>query len=107
MQNEIINQELSPGFSRKLAYLDNMMVAICDFTDGPSDKPDPKHSHPHEQITYVSEGEVLFFRGDEKFHLKKGDVITIAPEVPHSIQKLCDKIILVDCFSPVREDFLI
>lgn len=106
MENRIIKQAVSPGFKRTLAFLENMMVAVCDFTDGPSDNPDPKHSHPHEQITYVAEGEVFFFLGEEKLHLKKGDVVTIPTGVPHSIQKLCDKIILVDSFCPVREDFL-
>ncbi|HLP74195.1 MAG TPA: cupin domain-containing protein [Bacteroidales bacterium] len=106
MKNQTIYEEVSRGFNRKLAFLENIMVAVCDFTDGPTENPDPKHSHPHEQITYVAEGEVFFFMGEEKFHLKKGDVITIPSGVPHSIQKLCNKIILVDCFSPVRKDFL-
>src|SRR5512133_2316108 len=106
MKNEVIKQQVSPGFSRKIAYLENMMIAVCDFTDGPADQPDPKHSHPHEQITYVAEGEVLFFMGEEKFHLSQGDIITIPTGVPHCIQKLSSKIILVDSFCPVRKDFL-
>lgn len=106
MEKNIINQQVSPGFNRKLAFLQNMMVTVCNFEDGPADQPDPLHSHPHEQITYVAEGEVLFFRGEDRFHLRKGDIITIPSGVPHSIQKLSSRIILIDSFCPVREDFL-
>jgi quercetin dioxygenase-like cupin family protein len=105
-ENPVIKEKISEGFERKLAYLDNIMVAVCEFTNGPAEKPDPPHSHDHEQITYVAEGELIFFKGADEFHLHKGDAITIPSGVKHCIQTLSKKVILVDSFSPVREDFL-
>lgn len=36
-------------------------ASVIDFDDGPTSEPDPPHSHPHEQVSYVSEGEIIFF----------------------------------------------
>jgi quercetin dioxygenase-like cupin family protein len=83
-----------------------LMVVVIDFTDGPSAEPDPPHAHPHEQVTYVAEGEVLFFIDGEPTRLAAGDLITVPPNAPHSIQLLSNPVRLVDTFSPIREDFL-
>ena len=54
-----------------------MMVNV-EFSDGPTTKPDPFHSHPHEQVSYLVEGEVYLFVADnEKVHLKPGDKFAI------------------------------
>jgi quercetin dioxygenase-like cupin family protein len=105
-ENPVIKEKISVGFERTLAYLDNIMVAVCEFTNGPAEKPDPPHSHPHEQITYVAEGEVIFIKGEEEYHLKAGDVITVPSGTDHCIQTLSKKLVLIDSFSPVRKDFL-
>jgi quercetin dioxygenase-like cupin family protein len=82
------------------------MTAVIDFNDGPTDSPDPLHRHPHEQITYVAEGEIMFVLEDQKYHLKAGDLFTLAGNVSHSVQLLTEKVRLVDTFTPIREDFL-
>ncbi len=94
------------GAERRLAYTDHLMMAIIDFEDGPKLQPDPPHSHPHEQITYVVSGEILFFMDDQQMHLGPGDVYCVAPGKPHTIQLLTRSVRLVDCFTPIREDFL-
>jgi quercetin dioxygenase-like cupin family protein len=98
--------KVSSGFERRVSHLENLMVAVCDFTNGPAPRPDPLHSHPHEQILYVAEGELFFFIGDEKHHILKGDICTIPSGVPHSIQIISKHVRLIDSFSPVRQDFL-
>lgn len=97
---------VAPGRERYLAHGARLMVAVFDFNDGPGDSPDAPHSHPHEQITYVAEGQVRFFLGDETHELSAGDLITVPPDVPHAIQLLTRSARLVDTFSPIREDFL-
>jgi quercetin dioxygenase-like cupin family protein len=82
------------------------MMTVLDFNDGPAEQPDPPHSHPHEQITYVAEGRVRFFLGSNLYDLSAGDMIAVPADVPHSIQLLTPTARLVDTFSPVREDFL-
>ena len=49
------------GLSRRLAHTDNLMMVVIDFTDGPWSEPEPLQHHVHEQVTYVAEGEIIFF----------------------------------------------
>ncbi|MBN1563674.1 MAG: cupin domain-containing protein [Anaerolineae bacterium] len=97
---------IAEGRLRYLAHTNDLMVVVIDFTDGPQTEPDPPHSHPHEQITYVAEGELLFFIDGEPQKLSTGDLITVDGDVPHTIQLLSDKVRLVDTFNPIREEFL-
>jgi quercetin dioxygenase-like cupin family protein len=105
-ENETSSEKVSAVFERRIINLENLMVVVCDFTNGPARKPDPPHSHPHEQITYVAEGDLYFFLDNTKFKLQKGDVISVPPEVPHCIQTISKHVRLIDSFSPIREDFL-
>ena len=105
-EDRIIREKVTPGTERTIVYLKNLMVTVYDFTNGPAKSPDLPHSHPHEQITYVAEGELIFFKGKNEFHLSKGDIISIPSGVPHCIQTLSGHVKLIDSFSPVRKDFL-
>lgn len=105
-QFEAVKQTIAAGRTRFLAQTDRLMAAVIDFSDGPTSEPDPPHSHPHEQISYVAEGEILFCIEHEKHHLCAGDLFTVPSNVPHSVQLLSDKVRLVDTFTPIREDFL-
>lgn len=91
---------------RRLGHTDNLMMVIYDFDDGPQTEPDPPHSHPHEQVSYVAEGEIYFLLEDECDRLGPGDMFLVPPHKPHSIQLLTKHVRLIDCFSPIREDFL-
>ncbi len=97
---------IGPGRSRMVANLSNLMMVVFEFTNGPAEEPDPPHSHPHEQISYVEEGELYLFCGDEKHYLKKGDIYTIPSGLPHGIQTLSNKVRLIDCFTPLRDEFI-
>jgi quercetin dioxygenase-like cupin family protein len=105
-ENPAITEKVSEGYERTVFHLNNLMVVVCDFTNGPAKDPDPPHSHPHEQITYVAEGELLFFKNGIASHMKKGDTVVIPSGIPHSIQLLSEKVRLIDSFSPIRQDFL-
>ena len=95
------------GGERRLGFTDNLMMVIIDFDDGPQTEPDPPHVHPHEQVSYVAEGEIFFFLEDECERLGPGDIFLVPPDKPHSIQLLSKHVRLVDCFHPIREDFLV
>jgi len=92
--------------ARYLTHTDNLMMVVIDFEDGPSAEPDPPHSHPHEQVSYVAAGRIIVFIGEESRELEQGDMFTVPPNIPHSIQLLTSKVRLVDTFTPLREDFL-
>ena len=64
------------------------------------------HSHPHEQILYVQKGRLEFNNGGDIFFLNEGDSVYVEPNVMHGGKPLEDNCILLDIFSPQREDFL-
>lgn len=99
-------KEIAPGVTRKVVTLNHVMTAIVDFNNGPQELPDPPHTHPHEQITFVAEGELYVFIDGKKNHLKKGDLFSVPGGVPHCIQTLSRHVRLIDSFSPIREDFI-
>jgi len=83
------------------------MTVVLDVDNGPWTAPDPYHSHQHEQISYVAEGEILFLaEGEEPRRLGAGDLFAVPSGKPHSIQLLSKHARLVDTFNPIREDFL-
>ncbi len=101
------SETVRPGLTRRLAYLDHLMVAVLDFTDGPWERPEPPHSHPHEQISFVAEGRLVFYcEGEEPQEIGPGDVFLVPSDKKHSIRLLTETTRLVDAFSPNREDFL-
>lgn len=93
--------------TRYLTHTENLMMVVIDFEDGPTSEPDPPHSHSHEQISYVAAGEIIFFLDGEPTRLGPGDMFTVPPDLPHSVQLLTKHVRLVDTFTPLREDFLV
>jgi quercetin dioxygenase-like cupin family protein len=65
----------------------------------------PLHDHIHEQAGYIAEGSFEFIIGEETVVFKKGDSFYIPSQIPHGCTALEDGIV-VDVFSPIREDFL-
>jgi quercetin dioxygenase-like cupin family protein len=104
---ETPSQKVTDGLERKLIHLDNLMTVICEFTNGPMVQPDPPHSHPHEQITYIAEGEVYVFIDGIRTHLVKGDVFAVPGGIPHGIQTLTEYAKLIDTFTPIRQEFIL
>ena len=93
----------SPGVMRKvLAYSDSMMCVEHYFETGAVGA---LHSHPHAQITYVTEGRFRFTIGDEVREVSKGDTLYKQGGVKHGCECL-QMGVLVDFFTPMREDFL-
>jgi quercetin dioxygenase-like cupin family protein len=105
-QGELTPQVFGTGRKRVAVHTDGVMMVIFDFEDGPAEAPDPLHAHPHEQISYIVSGKVIYFLGEEQQVLEAGDMVTIPPNVPHAIQALTPMVRLADAFTPVRKDFL-
>ena len=66
----------------------------------------PAHDHPHEQITLVEQGSALFTIGNEERLAQAGDVLHFPPGTWHGATTLDEEVVLLDIFSPIREDFL-
>ncbi|MFQ5484285.1 MAG: cupin domain-containing protein [Desulfobacterales bacterium] len=65
----------------------------------------PEHSHPQEQIGYLISGRIAFIIDGERKVADPGDSWCIHADVPHSAEIVKDSVV-IEVFSPVREDFL-
>jgi quercetin dioxygenase-like cupin family protein len=91
------------GERRILSYGGGMMLAQFTFAAGVSAA---MHSHPHEQIGYVVSGAIdLIMDGHAPVYLTAGSSYYVAPNVRHGVVTHAPTVLL-DCFAPIREDFL-
>ena len=68
----------------------------------------PKHQHHNEQITYILEGALKFWIGEDQQEIvivRAGEVLHIPGNLPHQAEALEDTLD-VDVFSPPRQDWL-
>lgn len=109
-QSEIFNrtaglewEEVAPGMRRKFMGFNNeIMMVKVQFDKGGIGA---RHHHRHSQTTYVVSGAFEVTVGDKTELLKEGDGFFIPPHVEHGA--VCVEAgMLIDVFSPVREDFL-
>ena len=96
-------EQLEPGVERQMIVGETLM--ICRLRFGPH-VVTPAHDHPHEQMTIVECGKVLFTIGDQQRVAQAGDVLHFPSGTWHGATMLDEEVILVDIFSPIREDFL-
>jgi quercetin dioxygenase-like cupin family protein len=107
LRNETSGEQFRPGCERRIIHTSQLMTVVIDIDNGPWETPDPYHSHPHEQITYIAEGELIFLaEGEEPRRLREGDLFAVPSGRPHAVQLLSKRARLVDSFNPIREDFL-
>lgn len=96
-------QRIGDGIERQMIWGDRLMVCRLRFA--------PRvvtavHTHPHEQITIVEKGRVQFFIGGQPRIASAGDVLHFPSNVEHGATMLDEEVVLIDIFTPLREDFL-
>jgi quercetin dioxygenase-like cupin family protein len=95
-------EQLTDRIKRRMIVGTNEMLVRWEFREGAVAA---RHSHPHEQIVMMFEGKLRLTVGDVATIMSPGDIVVIPPDVPHEAQALEDTVVL-DIFSPPREDFL-
>jgi unsaturated pyranuronate lyase len=65
----------------------------------------PEHAHVNEQVGLLLEGSVTFTIGDETREVRPGATWCIRSDVPHSVVVGPDGALIVEVFSPVRDDW--
>ena len=98
-------ETVTPMLDRRLITCDRMMLAHVYLKKGCIV---PKHSHENEQITWIVEGALRFWigeNGEEEVIVRAGEVLHIPSNVPHKAEALEDTLD-VDIFSPIRQDWL-
>jgi quercetin dioxygenase-like cupin family protein len=96
-------EHVAEGIERQTVYGDKLMV--CRLRIAPHVVTAP-HTHPHEQITMVERGQVRYVVAGIERIVSAGDVLHFPPHVEHGATMLDEEVVLVDIFTPVREDFL-
>jgi quercetin dioxygenase-like cupin family protein len=103
--SDLALESVTPLLGRKLITGDRMMLAHVHLKKGCVV---PRHQHENEQLTYILEGTLRFWIGDDEsptLDLHAGDVLHIPSNVPHKAEALEDTLD-VDVFSPPRQDWL-
>jgi quercetin dioxygenase-like cupin family protein len=99
--SDLEKKELVPGFHGRFLHTDNMTFVYWDIAAGAVL---PDHSHTHEQVVNVIEGELELKAGEEVKKMKPGQVAVIAGNVTHSAKGITDCKV-IDVFYPIREDY--
>ena len=101
--NKVPSERIDEGIDRQMIVGRNLM--ICRLRFDPL-VVTPEHTHPHEQMTLVVKGEVRFTVDGSEVIARPGDVLHFPPNNRHGATMLDGEVILIDIFSPIREDFL-
>lgn len=103
--DDIPKEKVTEQLSRRLITGERMMLTHVYLDKGCIV---PRHSHENEQITYILEGALRFWIGEdgqEEIVVRSGEVLHIPSNVPHMAEALEDTVD-VDIFSPPRQDWL-
>ena len=97
----IEEKEIVPGYKARFIHSENMTVAHWNIKAGYKL---PEHSHFHEQLSFVTEGEFELVIDGEKKVLNKKSAAVIPSNAVHSGIAITDCVI-IDIFYPIREDY--
>lgn len=95
--------ELAAGARARTPYGKHLMLSYLEMDGG---SVIPTHSHPHEQGGMLLEGQLELTIGDQTQLCKVGDMFIIPPNTPHAAKAIGGRAVVLDVFSPVREDYV-
>jgi quercetin dioxygenase-like cupin family protein len=102
---DLAAEPLKATITRKLITSQRMMIAHVNFKKGDDV---PLHAHENEQITYILEGALHFWlgeQGEREVTVRAGEVLVIPSNLPHRALALEDTLDM-DVFNPPRQDWL-
>ena len=102
---DLPKESVTAQISRRLVTGDRMMLAQVYLDKGCIV---PRHLHENEQITWIMEGALKFWIGEdgaEEVIVRAGEVLHIPSNVPHMAEAL-ENTLDIDIFSPIRQDWL-
>ena len=102
---DLPKEQLKPDLGRRLISTERLMLAHVYLEKGCVV---PQHSHENEQLTYILEGVLRFFLGEDESEVvdvAAGDVLHIPSQLPHKAEAL-ETTLDVDIFCPPRQDWL-
>ena len=101
-RSNMSSREIMPGVRFHMASGERIMLCLFELAAGAQL---PSHSHPHEQVGTVQEGEFELEIAGETRRLKPGNMWIIPGGTQHSARALQEKVVILETFSPPREDY--
>ena len=95
-------RQLAEGLTGHYIHGHSMTMGVVEIKAGSQLA---QHQHPHEQITYILEGELDMIIGGEQHTLRAGMCFVIPSNTLHGATAHTDCKVL-DVFTPVREDYV-
>jgi quercetin dioxygenase-like cupin family protein len=100
--DELSRHTIFPGVHIQTCAADKMMLSLVEIEPHAVVE---EHSHPHEQMGVLLEGEAVFYIGDEQKTVKPGDTWRIPGGVRHRVVALEKRVRALDVFCPIREEY--
>jgi quercetin dioxygenase-like cupin family protein len=103
--NDVPREQVTDMLERRLITGERSMLAHVYLKKGCIV---PFHSHDNEQISYILEGALRFWlgeNGEQELVLRAGEVLVIPSQLRHKAEALADTVD-VDIFTPPRRDWL-
>ena len=96
-------ERIGDGIERQMIWGERLMICRLRFQ--------PRvvtavHAHPHEQITLVERGTVVFTIDGQTRTARAGDILHFPSHAAHGAAILDEEAVLIDIFSPIRDEFL-
>jgi quercetin dioxygenase-like cupin family protein len=91
-----------PGCRLRTPYGQNIMLSYLEMESGAVV---PLHHHPHEQAGMLLKGRMELTIGDETRVVEAGSMFLIPPNTPHRAVAVDGPAVVLDVFSPIREDY--
>jgi unsaturated pyranuronate lyase len=95
-------QLLADGYLARAVHGEHLTLAVVEIEPAAVL---PEHQHANEQFGMVIKGSVVFRVGDETKAVEPGGIWRIPSETPHTIIGGAAGAVVVDIFSPAREDW--
>jgi len=100
--NELPPQQIWDGLLARTVHGDRMTLTVIELEPGTDV---PEHRHENEQMGILLDGSLTFRIGGETKTFGRGGTWTIVAQVPHSVTAGPEGAVLVEVFSPVRDDW--
>jgi len=91
------------GCRFRTPFGEHLMLSYLEMDDGAEI---PLHAHPHEQGGMLICGKLELTIGEETRVLEPGAMYLIPGDVPHRAVAIGGPVVVLDVFSPVREDYV-
>ena len=101
-KSQCSRHDIFPGVCIHTTHGEHLMLSLVEFEPHAVVE---EHSHPHEQLGYMLEGEAEFIIGGERRVVRAGEMWRIPGGTPHKVIAGPMPVRALDVFHPIREDY--